>query len=118
MLLFKHAIVELGIQAQLQNIDKTNYLGNGHLHYLHHGIGTLVVAGLFLPANLAVCCALFDYIIHWHIDYLKTKINKVLDIENRTPTWWWTNVIDQCLHFSTYYFMAIYFSAMSFLIFL
>ncbi len=115
MLLVKHAIVDLGIQAQLKDINKSNYLGNGHIHYFQHGLGTIVIAGLFLPAFPAIMCAILDYIIHWHIDFSKHKFNKIFKIESRTPIWWWTNTIDQCLHFVTYYFLVIYFSAMSFL---
>lgn len=114
MLLIKHAIADLGIQAQLQNINKSNYFGNGHIHYLHHGLGTLVMAGLCLPAIPAILCAIIDYIIHWHIDYTKHKVNKKLNIESRSRAWWWTNVMDQILHFTTYYYLAIYFSALSF----
>ena len=68
LLLIKHAIVDLGIQSQLQNINKDKYFGNGHIHYLQHGLGTLIVAGLFLQVYPAILCALLDYIIHWQID--------------------------------------------------
>ena len=95
MLLVKHAIADLGIQAQLQNINKSNYFGNGHIHYLHHGIGTLVMAGLCVPLVPAVLCAIIDYIIHWHIDFTKHKVNKIFNIESRSRAWWWTNVMDQ-----------------------
>ena len=114
LLLIKHALVDLGIQSQLKGINKSNYFGNGHVHYIHHGIGTIVVAGLFLPAVPAIFCAIVDYLIHWHIDFTKHKVNKILKIESRTRAWWWTNVMDQILHFTTYYYIVIYFSAMSF----
>lgn len=117
LLLIKHAIVDLGIQAQLDKIDKSRYIGNGHEHYLHHGIGTMVVAGFFLPIEIGLICAFVDYFLHWHIDYTKHKFNRLLKIESRTPAWWWTNVIDQCLHFLTYYLIVMYASALSFLLF-
>src|SRR5210317_517595 len=117
LLLIKHAIVDLGVQSQLQNINKSRYFGNGHIHYMHHGIGTLVVAGLFLPAVTTILCAFIDYFIHWQIEYSKHKINKILDIQSRTTAWWWTNVLDQGLHFATYYCLVVYSSALSFLIF-
>lgn len=117
LLLIKHAIVDLGVQSQLQNINKSCYFGNGHIHYMHHGISTLVIAGLFLPAIPAILCAFIDYFIHWQIDYSKHKVNSILKIESRSTAWWWTNALDQCLHFLTYYFLAVYSSALSFLIF-
>lgn len=114
LLLIKHAIVDLGVQSQLTGIDKSRYFGNGHEHYLHHGMATLIVAALCLPIIPAIIIVIFDYIIHWHIDYTKHKFNRLCRIESRTPAWWWTNVIDQCLHFSTYYFIAMYASALSY----
>ena len=108
LLLIKHAIVDLGIQSQLENINKDKYFGNGHIHYIHHGLATLIIAALFLQVFPAILCALIDYIIHWQIDYGKHKVNKLFKIENSTSAWWWTNVIDQCLHFITYYCLAKY----------
>ena len=117
LLLIKHAIIDLGVQSQLRNINKSRYLGNAHEHYLHHGMSTLVISGLFVPAIPAILCAIIDYFIHWQIDYCKHKINNYFNIAPGSITWWWINVLDQCLHFVTYYFLAIYFNALSFLIF-
>ena len=117
LLLIKHAIVDLGVQSQLQNIDKSSYFGNGHVHYMHHGMATLVIAGLFLPAIPAILCAFIDYFIHWQIDYSKHKVISIFKMQYRSAIWWWTSVLDQCLHFATYYLLVIYASALSFLIF-
>ena len=117
LLLIKHAIIDLGVQSQLKNIDKSRYFGNGHEHYMHHGISTLVIAGLFIPAVPAILCAIVDYFIHWQIDYSKHKANNFFKIAPRSIAWWWINVIDQILHFITYYVLATYFNALSFLIF-
>ena len=117
LLLMKHAIMDLGIQSQLDSINKSRYFGNGHIHYLHHGIGTLVIAGLCLSAIPAILCAIVDYILHWHIDYSKHKVNVFFKIEARSTAWWYINVIDQCLHYTTYYLLVMYSSALSFLLF-
>lgn len=116
LLLLKHAIVDLGIQSQLKDIKKDKYFGNGHIHYIQHGIGTLIVGALFLQIVPAILCAVLDYVIHWHIDYGKHKINKIFKIESRTTAWWWTNVTDQCLHFITYYCLAKYINVLFFLL--
>lgn len=107
MLLLKHAIVDLGVQSQLTNIDKSRYLGNGHIHYMHHGVSTLVVAALFLPVIPAILCACIDYFVHWQIDYSKHKMNNFFRISPGSTAWWYINSIDQCLHFLTYYFLVI-----------
>ena len=117
LLLIKHAIVDLGVQSQLTNIDKSRYFGNGHEHYMHHGLGTLIVAGLFLPAVPVILCAFIDYFIHWQIDYCKHTANNLLNVQARSTMWWYTNVIDQSLHFITYYLLVKYSNALSFLIF-
>ena len=118
LLLIKHAIVDLGIQSQLKNINKEKYFGNGHIHYVHHGLATLIIAALFLQVIPALICAFLDYVIHWHIDYGKHKINKIFKIKSRTTAWWWTNVTDQCLHFLTYYCLAKYINVLFFLLLL
>ena len=115
LLLFKHAVVDLALQTHLVDINKSKYLGNGHIHYFQHGMGTIIIAGLFLKGiELALLCAITDYFIHWQIDYSKHKVNNYLKIAPRSIAWWWTNVIDQCLHFITYYFLVTYFNALSF----
>jgi len=115
LLLIKHAIVDLGMQTHLVDINKSKYLGNGHIHYMQHGIGTIVIAGLFLPAASVFLCVLVDYVLHWHIDFSKHRINRFFNIEARTAKWWWGNTIDQCLHFTTYYWIVVYFSEKSLL---
>ena len=115
LLFVKHAIVDLGLQAQLTGIEKSKYFGNGHIHYAHHGLSTLVIAGLFFNAEIAISCAIFDYIVHWQIDYSKHITNNWLQIKTRSSSWWWLNTLDQSLHFITYYIIAKYISAVSFL---
>lgn len=111
LLLFKHAIVDLALQTHLVDINKSKYLGNGHIHYFQHGMGTIIIAGLFLKdIELSLLCAITDYFIHWQIDFSKHRINQFFDIQARTKAWWWINTVDQCLHFSTYYILVIVFT--------
>ena len=102
VLMLKHFIVDLGMQQYLGPRAKHEWLGDGHTHYLHHGLSTMFIALWFAP-EIAVVLGLLDYVIHWHIDWGKHHLNRFLKCEARSVTWWWTNVLDQCLHVLTYY---------------
>ena len=111
VLLIKHAIVDLGIQSHLRNIDKFTYLGNGHVHYLQHALGTAFVAIFFLEPSSCLAITIIDYLAHWHIDWAKHRFNTLVRVVPRTAAWWWTNVVDQILHFTTYYVIALLYAA-------
>ena len=109
LLLVKHVIADLGLQSQFcPNLDKSYYFGNGHKHYLHHAACTFIATVLFLPLEVVIVITLIDYIAHWNIDFGKHQLNKFLGIVPRTNPWWWTNALDQALHFATYYAMTVY----------
>jgi len=107
ILLLKHAIVDLGVQSHFSGLRKQAYISNAHIHYLHHGISTLLIAAFFVDPLLAVACAIIDYLAHWHIDWGKHRINTAFSIKSRSRLWWWTNSVDQLLHFVTYYIIVL-----------
>ncbi len=102
VLMIKHFIVDLGAQQYLGPGNKQQWLGAGHNHYFQHGLSTAFIALWFAP-EIAVVIGILDYVIHWHIDWGKHHLNRFLKIEAKSPAWWWTNVLDQCLHVITYY---------------
>jgi len=106
VLMLKHFIVDLGTQQYIGPSDKHLYLGNGHRHFFEHGIVTAFIALIFVP-EIAVLLAVLDYVIHWHIDWSKHHLNRYLKCDARSEIWWWTNVLDQCLHVLTYYLLAV-----------
>ena len=105
VLMLKHFIVDLGMQQYLGPRQKQQYLGDGHRHYLEHAVVTALIALWFVP-KLAIPLAVLDYVLHWHIDWGKHHLNRFLKCDTRSVTWWWTNVLDQCLHTLTYYLMV------------
>ena len=110
LLLVKHAIVDLGLQSQLlwgRADEKNNYLG-GHQHYLHHALGTFLVFICFLDLHMTLLLTVLDYVAHWHIDFTKHRINGYFNLTRKDIAWWWTTVIDQLLHFSTYFLLILY----------
>ena len=107
LLLVKHIIVDLALQTHLGKRNKFDYFGNGHVHYLQHGAATFAVALCFLDVQTALLVSVFDYVAHWHIDWGKHHLNDLLKIAPRSLSWWWTNTLDQILHFTTYYVIVV-----------
>jgi hypothetical protein len=112
LLLWKHAFVDLPLQRQLGPLEKQIYFGEGHKHYVQHGIGTLLVSIPFFSFQTVILIAILDYIAHWHIDYFKHIItkNKYYPISERSIQWWYLTALDQALHFSTYILLFYFFA--------
>ena len=112
LLFLKHVFIDLGLQAHAlwgRSHEKYHYFGaGGHWHYLHHAIGTFIVFALLTNINTAVLASILDYIVHWHIDFTKHRVNRWLDCGRKDKIWWWTATTDQILHFLTYYLLVIY----------
>jgi hypothetical protein len=110
LLLVKHAIVDLGLQSQLlwgRAHEKNNYFG-GHQHYLHHAIGTFLVFVWFTDLHTTLLLTVFDYVAHWHIDFIKHRVNNYFGLTRKDIAWWWTTVVDQIFHFLTYFLLMLY----------
>jgi len=106
VLMIKHFIVDLGVQQYIGPSNKHKWLGDGHTHYFHHGLSTMFIALWFVP-EIAVVIGLLDYVIHWHIDWGKHHLNRLISCKPQSEAWWWTNVLDQCLHVLTYYALVV-----------
>ena len=108
LLMIKHFIVDLGLQQYIGPSDKHRYFSSmAHYHYAQHGLATLLVClVVVLPVEIAILIGVVDYIIHWHVDYGKHQLNARFGIKSQTQRWWWSNVLDQSLHYATYYALA------------
>ena len=112
-LVIKLVLCDLGLQSQFlwgKTQNKKYYFGC-HLHYFHHGLGTLIVGLFFVDPLLALALSLVDYVAHWNIDYSKHRINKALCVTHKDLMYWWIASIDQALHFLTYYLLVLYVSS-------
>jgi hypothetical protein len=109
-LLFKHAIADLALQNQLTGINKLDYWGNGHKHYIHHGLLTFLTSLLFVDIYLAIVIGIVDYVAHWNIDFYKHQVCRLFKVKSKGTAWWWITSIDQILHYSTYFFLVSYFA--------
>jgi hypothetical protein len=74
------------------------------LHAALHGIGTFLCLIFFVDYwGTAWIFALFDSIIHYHIDYCKMNINARMGWTATThEQFWWLLGLDQFLHSLTY----------------
>lgn len=111
MLLFqiKHWYVDFWIQTYQQTVCKGIY-GNlvGLSHTLEHTIGTLIaclIGSLFftIPVQLILLIALLDFILHYHIDFVKMHYGT----KNLQTTQFWREFgLDQFAHQITYLFFV------------
>ena len=109
-LVVKHCIIDLGLQSQLlanKTHKKVFYFGC-HEHYIHHAIGTFVALYFFTDISMVLLASVIDYLAHWHIDFAKHNINNWLGYTRKDKLFWWVAVVDQLLHFLTYYLLVLY----------
>lgn len=98
----KHFFVDFVFQTQEEIDHKGTYLDyRGVKHSVKHGLGTLLVLvgiGASFEFSWVYCAA--DFLIHYHIDWLKMNATR-----NLTPAdsnfWTWLG-FDQALHQLTY----------------
>lgn len=102
----KHFICDFVLQNNDMVKDKGTYLGVGGVkHAFHHAVGTFLVLMIVLPWDLgahlaAIVFGCLDGFIHYHIDYVKTKLSR-----GTTPAdqkFWILLGADQGLHYLTY----------------
>ncbi len=106
LLFLKHYIIDFILQTDAMVKSKGIY-GNkdGILHSVQHAIGTLIVSSLFIANPIIwVCLALFDFVAHYHIDWIKMNYGN-RDITN--PKFWNHLGLDQFAHQCCYLLMVL-----------
>ena len=106
LLMIKHAVADLFLQSYHKNINKIKYISNAHKHYLDHGILTFLVVIFFVPFQFALLVAILDYVAHWHIDHLKSRLVQYFEIDRDSTVFWRIQAADQALHYLTYYLIV------------
>lgn len=104
LLFTKHAIVDFPMQTPYQYLNKGTYgHPGGWVHAGLHGLFTLIVFLFFVTPYAAICLALIDAIIHYHVDWAKMNINKKMGWgPNTHEQFWWLLGLDQYFHAMTY----------------
>jgi hypothetical protein len=100
----KHFVVDFLLQRKYQYINKGIYGHPGGLiHAGIHGLGTFLILWPFASIVWLVLMAVFDAVMHYHIDWAKTNINKHYGWTAAThDEFWWLLGADQLLHWLTY----------------
>ena len=107
LLFVKHTLVDLAIQHLFPS-NKENYLdSNAHTHYFQHGALTFLVAMFFTSMPFAFVLGFLDYLIHWHVDYAKTKTRIYFNLTSNDDSFWFLQALDQSLHYATYFGLAL-----------
>jgi hypothetical protein len=105
LLLLKHFICDFVLQNSDMALAKAIYGSNGSLrHSMHHGMGTFIVSVMFLVPAMAIGLALLDFLIHYHIDWIKMKFGPRSYKDKHYWVWFGA---DQFLHQLTYILLLI-----------
>jgi hypothetical protein len=104
----KHVVADFFLQGPYQYLNKGNYgHPGGILHSAIHALFTLAIVVFFAPIDLALGAALFDFVVHYHVDWAKTRINAKFGWGANTHTeFWYLLGVDQFLHTLTYLIIA------------
>jgi hypothetical protein len=108
-LMLKHLICDFPLQTRYQYANKGIYghLG-GLLHVGIHAVGTVIALSFFTPFLTALSLALLDALIHYHIDWTKSLINRRFNLKPSGGSGFWiTFGVDQYLHQMTYVLIVL-----------
>ena len=103
LLMCKHSVADLALQSLRKPTTKRLYFNKGlHIHALDHAALTLVVLVFFINPWLALAFAVLDYVAHWHLDCLKSKLLWTFGIPRDGSVFWCIQTCDQISHYATY----------------
>lgn len=105
----KHLVIDFFWQPPFEWKNKGTYLHlGGVIHAAKHALGTMAVLSLFfgmfgLVSFMAIyLLALFDLVVHYHIDWAKMNFNARFGLTAQDEKFWWLLGLDQFLHQITY----------------
>ncbi len=100
----KHVVFDFFLQS-LEQIKNKQIYGHpdGLLHAAGHALGTCLAFFIITPplvVGIAIVAA--EFVIHYHIDWLKEQIVYRMKLLPEQKQFWWALGIDQWLHQVTY----------------
>lgn len=101
----KHTIADYFLQTPYQVFNKGTYGHPGGL--LHSGIHVALTVPVFLvlpPSSLLFAALILtgEFLVHYHVDWLKEQVNKKQSWQPDAPSFWRTFGVDQLAHTLTY----------------
>ncbi len=98
----KHFLADFVWQTDHMIQEKGTYFAaHGLYHSGIHGLGTFLIMTMLHPA-LGIIFGLFDFIVHYHIDWAKINITKKHKYTPADRQFWFWLGFDQLLHQITY----------------
>jgi len=108
LLFVKHWYIDFVNQTN-EEVQGKGIYGNAHglMHSIKHGLITAIIFGLFVhDFDVAVIWGILDFVLHYHIDWAKMKINKRFGYTVEMPQFWVWLGADQLAHSLTYLFLV------------
>jgi Protein of unknown function (DUF3307) len=105
VLMVKHALADFYLQTPYQYLNKGTYgHPGGLLHAAIHMALTPFVYLVLLPGSLLLAgsIALGEFLVHYHVDWLKEQILRRNELTTQTPGFWHALGADQLIHGLTY----------------
>lgn len=102
LLVVKHFIVDFILQTDKMVMEKGTYgAWGGIYHSLGHGAFTWLALAWLNPLY-AIIPAIFDFVVHYHVDWAKMNINKKYGWTPKDHQFWVSLGVDQLAHYLTY----------------
>jgi hypothetical protein len=106
LLQVKHFVADFMLQTHRMVIEKGTYgARHGIYHSLIQAAGTFLAFAWIHPA-LGLITALFDFVVHYNVDWAKMNINKKYGYTPADPKFWFWLGLDQLAHQLTYVLMV------------
>jgi hypothetical protein len=105
VLLLKHAVADFYLQSSYQYLNKGIYgHPGGIIHSAIHVALTPLVYLVIAPASfmLVLGVALGEFVLHYHIDWLKEQVVHRNGWTSQNPGFWYALGTDQFVHGLTY----------------
>ncbi len=105
VLMLKHTLADFCLQTPYQYLNKGQYgHPGGLLHAFIHVALTPLVYLVLVPGSLLIAAAIAagEFILHYHIDWLKEQIIHRNNWTTQNPGFWYALGTDQLVHGLTY----------------
>lgn len=102
LLQIKHFVADFVLQTHQMVIEKGTYgARHGIYHSLIQAAGTFVALAWIHP-GIGLLAAIFDFIVHYHVDWAKMNINRKYGYTPADNKFWLWLGLDQLAHQLTY----------------
>jgi hypothetical protein len=109
LLFIKHWFADFVVQFDYMVNEKGTYGADGGIHHsLIHAMLTWAIVGYVFGITAGVFVAMFDFLTHYHIDWLKMNIGRWRKLTIRDQEFWMWLGADQMAHSLTYIAMALW----------